>query len=328
MQERKRTCRTHAWAGSLIPLLVACLTAACGTSTGSSERPPEPTADAPVEEAPDAADAEDAEDAEELRVVALAEEVVLADLLALRITPVASSATVAEAGFQGLDGYDTSGIEVLGMTTLSLEQVAALDPDVMVTYQFWVDQIGEDVLAGIAELRIVPDGLVTEEKVATLGQLFDREMEAEKLLSDLEAARATATSAFGTDCEMSAATVYGGPSVAAWVDGPWELPTSILGTGCDLVPGPDDTSPDGNGRAWLSIEQLGLLDAPTLLLFQTDTVEGEDDSLAAVTSESLWAQLPAVQNDRVFTFDRLGYPGAEGQIRFLEELVAALDAAG
>ncbi len=176
----------------------------------------------------------------------------------------------------------------------------------------------------MAEVRVVPDGLVTEDKVAALGELFDREVEAEALIAELTAARAEAAAALGDDCEISAATIYGGPSIAAWVDGPWELPTSLLETGCTLVPGPEGTSPDGNGRAWLSLEQLGLLEAPKILLFQTDAVDTERDSVDEIMAEPLWQQLPAVQADRVEEFDRLGYPGAAGQIRFLTDLTERL----
>lgn len=317
---------------TLLRLAVAAglLAGACGGSeTGEPAASGAATSDtatseaAPIQAAPNEAAPNEAREDDE-RVVALAEEVILADLLALGITPLASSATVPEVGFQGLEGLDATDVEVLGMTTLNLEHLATLEPDVIVTYQFWVDQIGEDVLEGMAEVRVVPDGLVTEDKVAALGELFDREAEAEALIAELTAARAEAAAALGDDCEISAATIYGGPSIAAWVDGPWELPTSLLETGCTLVPGPEGTSPDGNGRAWLSLEQLGLLDAPTILLFQTDAVDTERDSVEEIMAESLWQQLPAVQADRVEEFDRLGYPGAAGQIRFLTDLTERL----
>lgn len=55
------------------------------------------------------------------RVVVVGEEDLLADVLALGIEPVAATATVAEVGFQGLDEFDTSGIEVLPQTELSID---------------------------------------------------------------------------------------------------------------------------------------------------------------------------------------------------------------
>jgi ABC-type Fe3+-hydroxamate transport system substrate-binding protein len=48
-------------------------------------------------------------------------------------------------------------------------------------------------------------------------------------------------------------------------------------------------------------------------------VEGKQQAVDEIMVNPLWAQLPAVQADRVVTFDRLGHAGAAGQIRFLGE---------
>ena len=108
--------------------------AACGTDEAAA--PPTTqvagatTAPATVADTPstggDERDELDAEAPDLGRVVSVAEEFVLADLLALGIEPVASTATVDTVGFQGLDEFDTSAIEVLPQTTLNLEYLAAL----------------------------------------------------------------------------------------------------------------------------------------------------------------------------------------------------------
>ena len=41
-----------------------------------------------------------------------------------------------EVGFQGPDEFDTEGVEVLPMTTLSLDHLAAIRPEVLITLQF------------------------------------------------------------------------------------------------------------------------------------------------------------------------------------------------
>lgn len=256
------------------------------------------------------------------RMIVLAEEPVLADVLALGFHPIAASATLAEAGFQGLDGYDTAGIEVLPMTTLSLEYVATLEPDVIVTLQFWVDQVGEDALRGLAELVTIPDGLNGRDQLEALGAALGRPEQADELAAELDEATAAAAAAVPDDCAVSLAAIYSGPSVAAFVDGPWEIPAAVLSTGCRLVPDTSQAEPDRNGRAYLSLEQLGLLDAPTMILLQSDAVDGEQASVEQVQASPLWAQLPAVQAGAVTTLDRLGYPGVAGRIRFLEELTA------
>jgi iron complex transport system substrate-binding protein len=256
------------------------------------------------------------------RVVVLAEEFVLADVLDLGVRPIASTAAVAEVGFQGLDGYDTSGIEVLPMTTLSLEHLASLRPEVIVTLQFWVDQVGEEALEGMGELLVVPDGLSVPERLPALGDLLGRPDEAAAAVAELEQATERAREAVPDDCEVSLAAIYPGPSPAAFVAGPWDLPSAVLSTGCTLDPDPSVAAPDENGRVYLSMEQLDILDAPTLVLLQSETVEGEQAAMDEISANPLWSELPAVQDDQVVVFDRLGYPGAAGQMRFLEEFAA------
>ena len=248
----------------------------------------------------------------------------LADVMALGIEPVASTAAVPEVGFQGLDDYDTSAVEVLPMTTLSLEYLATLQPDTIITLQFWADQVGEDALRGMGDLVIVPDGLSIPDRVTYLGEQLGREAQAEAIIADFDAATEAAAEVVPDDCVVSLVAIYPGPTPAAFVSGPWDLPTAILDTGCKLDPDPSVAEPDRNGRVYLSLEQLGILDAPTIVMLQSDTVEGEQQAVEEITSNPLWAQLPAVQSGDVVTLDRLGYPGATGQIRFLEDFSAAV----
>lgn len=259
------------------------------------------------------------------RVVSLAEEGILADLLSIGVQPVASSASVETVGFSGMDGLDTTGIEVLPMTTLNLEQLAAMRPDTIVTLQFWVDQVGEDVLKGVAgRLVIVPDGLPIPERLAFLGKEFGRESQAAEVTADLAAAEQAAATKVPDDCTVSVAAIYPGPAPAAFVDGPWDLPTAVLATGCKLDPDASVAAPDRNGRVYLSTEQLSMLDAPHIVLLQNEAVDGESAAVAAIEANALWANLPAVQAGNVTVFDRLGYPGAAGQIRFFEDFAAAV----
>jgi iron complex transport system substrate-binding protein len=300
-------------------------TAPDGTSPAPTEPEPASATSEPGTTAP-AASADLDPDAPDLgRVVALAEEFLLADVMTLGIEPIASTATVDTAGFQGMDEFDTDGIEVLPQTTLNLEHLASLEPDTIITLQFWVDQVGADVLSGIADVVVVPDGLAGTERMSVMGELLGRPEHAAAAVDDYDVELAEAQARVGEGCAVSLATIYPGPTVAAFVDGPWEIPSSILATGCALDPGADDIAPDANGRAWLSLEQLGVLDAATLILLQNETVAGEADSVAEIEANSIWQQLPAVQADQTVTFDRLGYPGLFGQIRFLDEFSALMD---
>jgi iron complex transport system substrate-binding protein len=258
------------------------------------------------------------------QVVSLAEEFVLADLLALGIEPVASTATVDTVGFQGLDGFDTSGIEVLPQTTLSLEYLASLRPDTIVTLQFFVDQVGAEVLEGIADVIVVPDGLTAAEQIVALGDLVGRPDQAAAIAADIDAATAEAAAQIGEGCTLSLAAVYPGPTVAAFVDGSTGLARAFEDVGCRLIPGPDVAAPDANGRAFLSSEQFGLLDQPTLVLMQNATVDGESEALDEIEDNPIWQKLPAVAADSVVVIDRLGYPGAPGLVRFVGEVPGLL----
>lgn len=99
---------------------------------------------------------------------------------------------------------------------------------------------------------------------------------------------------------------------------------TIVDAGCAPVPDAAAAAPDGNGRAWLSEEQWDLLSETPLVLFQNETVDGETEALDAMDADPLWQQVPAVAADDVVVFDRLGYPGAAGQIRCIDDVIAEL----
>ena len=60
------------------------------------------------------------------------------------------------------------------------------------------------------------------------------------------------------------------------------------------------------------------------VLLQNEHVDGESEAVAEIESNPLWTALPAVAAGRVHVFDRLGYAGAPGQIRFLQEFSEAI----
>ncbi|MDY7102828.1 MAG: ABC transporter substrate-binding protein [Actinomycetota bacterium] len=295
-----------------------------GGSTTTADAP-DATATPETTAAPEATGENGADD-EIGRVLAIGEETVLADLLAIGVRPIASTATVPEVGFQGMGDLDTSGIEPLSATEPNYEYLATLEPDIIVTYEFWADIIGEDILDSLAAEQVIAleDNLPPEERVAALGDALGRTDEAAEVVAELTAARDEVAGALGPDCELSMATVYPGPSVAVWVEGRWEMQHTIIEAGCTLAPDASQTDPDDNGRAWVSDEQWGLLSATPLVLFQNENVDGEAEALATVEADPLWQQVPAVEAGEVVVFDRLGYPGAVGQVRFIDELLAEL----
>ncbi len=292
------------------------------TAPDTIDPAPSTTAPAPQPSATDSPPSSAAVAVDE-RIVVLGQELLLADLLALGITPIASTANVDEAGFLGLDEYDTSGIEVIPGLEVNLEELAGLHPDRVITNEFFAEQIGRSALEQLAELTVLPDGLTAEELIAEYGALFAPDAEADVLIAELEAARATAAAELA-GLEVAVVAIYPGPSVAAFVDGPWSVPATLLAAGVTLVPSPSEAEPDRNGRAFLSMEQLGLLGAPQLVLLQNELVEGENDAVDQMTDDALWQQVPAVAAGAVTVLDRLGYWGVAGEIRMIHDLIDAL----
>jgi ABC-type Fe3+-hydroxamate transport system substrate-binding protein len=158
-----------------------------------------------------------------------------------------------------------------------------------------------------------------------LGATFDRRSEAEAALADLDEAIAAGAATLNAGGRaVSVATVYPGSTVAAWVDGPIDVPATLLALRFTLRPGATDVEGEEGGRLYLSNEQLDVLDADTLIALQSDLVAGEPEALEAMADDPLWSGLPAVASGKVVTIDRLGYPGIAGRRRLVDDLVARL----
>lgn len=279
------------------------------------------------------------------RVIAIGEEFLLANLLAIGVVPVASTATVASGGFLGLDEfdanatdaaqadsgtYDLDGIEILPFPGLSLEQLGAIEADHIVIFERIVELAGGATeLAAIAPLVIIPDGLTPEEQLQFVAAELGRTEQAQPWLDALATARAAAREQLA-GCTVSLTTIYAGPSPAIYTDERSPIPAAVIDAGCTLVPGVGaDGAPvagaDGNGRIYISLEQLGMLAAPQLMIISTDAVDGERAAIDEVQSSLLWDTLPAVIAGNVTEVERLGFPGVPGQIRLYDTLAAQLD---
>lgn len=259
------------------------------------------------------------------RVIALGEEFLLADLLALGVVPIASTSNDAD-GFPGLEDADTTGIEIVFTPTLSLEALAALDPDLLLTYpSSAAESVGIDLLDSLAPLVAAgePDDDWRQRLVATADVLgLDAELAStiEAIDAEIEAGRRVLEGR-----TVSFLAVMPGPFLRTYTGPEHRLMGPIIDIGVELRPG-DDTGADAAGRVVVGLEALGQLDAETLVLFQTaGRLEGEVDAEATVEASPVWPALPAVAADRVVRLDRLGYPGAAGIGRFVTDLAAALD---
>jgi len=329
----------------LIAVLALALLAACAPIA----TPAETAADTPVVEAPAAesstaaeasAPAESAETrtvthplgesivpANPQRIVSIGEDWMLADLLNLGVKPVASTVNIVE-DVAGIDAAALEGIQLWTSQSVTLEAIVETNPDLIIGNSYWVETIGYDLLSQIAPVvPIALDG-IKEQYVATAAAL-GLEADAAAQVAAYEQRVADAAAALGDDKPaVSVATIYAGASLAAWIDGPAvAVPTVLVEMGVPLHPGPDDAESTGatRGRAWLSMEQLPLFDGEILILLQTSSVEGEDESVAQVQADPLWALLPAVQSGNVHVIDRLGAPGFAGLEATLDQMVEILN---
>jgi iron complex transport system substrate-binding protein len=280
---------------------------------GSPVETTAPTASTTPEKSPDG------------RIVALSEEFLLADLLALGVRPVASTSN-DPSGFVGIDPALTEGVETIFSPEFNLERLAALRPDLLLVYPSYLalDVVSKDDLERIAPVIVLgeegDDWRTTFRATAAALGLPER---AEEVLAAVDARLASAGDALN-GLRLSAVSISPGPTIRAYTDGRTTLTEILVELGVEFRPHPAAGGTDDNGRVTLSLEQLPLLDGDALLLLQSDVVPGEADALADVQANPLWAALPAVSGGAVVTLDRLSYPGAEGAARFADDLAAAL----
>lgn len=262
------------------------------------------------------------------RVLAIGEDGLLVDLLDMGITPVASTVNVVDPLpplITAVEIEDTTLISTSGDT--SIEALLAFDPDLIIGTVFFIHQIGYDRLSAIAPTVAIGGADPLELYVQTLA-VFGLQAQAEADVAALKAEIvAEAERINSRQIEVSVGAVYVGPNLALFVDGPQTAPTMLRELGITMLPVGEDREAlkPRNGRVFLSEERTDLLSAETLILLQTESVEGEMAALAEMEANPIWGQLPAVQAGNVFMVDRLGYPGFRGQKALLRDLVAIFE---
>lgn len=256
------------------------------------------------------------------RTVALGEEFLLGDLLALGVPVLASTVTTPSAGVQGLDRYDTSDIEVLPSTSRDLEPVLTLNPTLIVATDFVVAEVGRDRLEAVAPVVTVGVG-DWRDVFSDLGAALDVPDTAAAALAEYDRLVRDGQRRIRRDDvgPVSVATVYPGEAIAVWGAGPSTVPGVLTDLGVELAPDGDDVELDENGRAFVSVEQMPeLLSGETLMLLQSEAVEGESEALQATLDGPVLRAVPAVAADRVAVLDRLGYPGLPGRLEAVIDL--------
>lgn len=261
------------------------------------------------------------------RVLALGEESLLIDLLDAGVRPVAASVNIPE-NVPLLSAAEREHIALFpSASAISLETLSSYQPDLIIGIRFFIEQIGYQRLAQIAP-TVALSGVSPLENYIEALTIFGRGEQAQRdaagFRADVQAAAAQIDAA---SQRVSLVSIYPGPNVALWFDSPSPIPLLLRELGVQIRP--DQTTTAGltirNGRAFISLERLPLIDGEMIFLLQSSGVEGEESAVADVQASPLWQQLPAVQADRVVVLDRIGYPGLRGQRALLNDLIRVLE---
>jgi iron complex transport system substrate-binding protein len=260
------------------------------------------------------------------RVVALGQEYMLADVLDAGINVVASNVNVIDVA--GFKQDELDDIFLFLATQPNLETITSLNPDLIIGVDYFIQRIGYNKLSAIAPtVAIDTEGEWQRTYVETLS-VFGKAAEAQSNITAYEARLSDVREKLNANGRLiSVGTIYPDQSPAAWVDGPTAVPQLLLDLGFQLSPSPAEVKDFGirDGRVFFSLERLDLFAADTLILLQSNQVEGEEESLAEVKANPLWANLPAVKTNQVFVLDRLGYPGLRGRYMLLDDVLKILE---
>ncbi|WP_316669514.1 iron-siderophore ABC transporter substrate-binding protein [uncultured Propionibacterium sp.] len=216
--------------------------------------------------------------------------------LALGYQPVGASDWLAFGG-DGVgpwaaDQYTTSPT-ILGTTDLSYEQIAALEPDLILDVKSSGDQDRHDRLAQIATTVGIPDAdslnylTSTAEQLSTIAAALGVPEKGQRLQSELDTAVSNAANADwqGRTVSVAALTSTGW---GAYIDGDTRLEL-LKGLGFTQNPKIAALPASGTGfSVSLSTEQLDNLDADLIVAFPiyVDTSQ--------LTGDAAWQTIPAV----------------------------------
>jgi iron complex transport system substrate-binding protein len=259
------------------------------------------------------------------RFVALGDEFLLADLLALGVQPIASSASYAD-GYIGIDPAATADFVLppFDLFNMDMEQILGIGPDLILVpdYVYEMNPETTDAVGQIVPLVVVET--MQDDWRAYIGELaaiFGKESQADARLAELDTSIENAKGELSLDGQtVSVVTIYpGAQSVTAWV-GTTFMPVELLEQlGAEIQPTAADFEVDDAGRAEISLEQVNVIDGEHLIMLQTAGAADEQQRVDEITASPLWQGLPAVQNDQVYVLERIGYPGElSGRLTLLE----------
>lgn len=289
----------------LLPLL-GLLAAACGGDDGAAgnDDGAEPTASVTIEHA----DGSTTIDETPERIVTLGLQWTDA-VLAFDLEPV-GYATDPLAGDSGVYPWnaellaDATGIDVTD--GLPLEQIAALDPDLILVVPYLLSSEGQyDTLSDIAPtIAAVTDAQVDkwQDQVDVIGRILDRSDDADAVVAEIDELVAATAAQYPGLAGKSFALANHVPGDALYVVADDTDGSSVFfqDLGMRLPPELLAAADGVTGRAKFSLEQVELLAADLLVLFNND---GQPTDLVG------YERLPAVQDGAVSNIDYISVVG-------------------
>ena len=264
------------------------------------------------------------------RVVA-ADSVTLPAMLDLGVVPIAAGAGGSDAETDdsfhpGLYALGADKVQPISRFEPSLEQIAELDPDLIIATDIHVGLLtdGVDTYGGLAPVVVIDSGGESSfETLRNIGRVLGQEERAEQLIAETEQAMRARAQKVEVDVISFIAPAVGPAEVYVFIT----AANPFIGFLADLLdfetaPGPEDAMMDG-GYALMSFELLAeaTQGAEAIIVFGTP-----EESEAKLLSNALWAMLPAVQAGKFYytgSNSRLG--GEAGIVALREEAIGIAD---
>ena len=217
--------------------------------------------------------------------------------IALGVPPIAATEGVSGSGLPAYLGDVTDDIELVGLTTEpNLEQIAALDPDLIlgakVRHEALYPQLSQIAPTVFSETS----GSNWKDQVTLTGDALNRSADAEALLADFDERAAAVGESIGAAGQTAVIIRFIPGQIRLY--GPTTFSGSVLTqVGFDLG---DKGYDPAVGMALISSEQIDMIDTDVIFATNPDAESAGAVVTDRGTVESLWATLPAVQSGNEF----------------------------
>lgn len=305
--------------GIVIAILASLALAACGGGSEGGDGDGgggEESSTRTVEHA--AGESEVPEDPENVVVLDTAE---LDSAMTLGTTPVGAVEAVEGEGYpdylEGVDDIETVG----SIEEPNLEKIATLEPDLILSSELRHEQIYDELSEIAPTVLTETTGSPWRENFELHAEALGKEDEAEQVVSDYE----SRLEEFKGEVEEPRPEI----SIVRFIPGDTRIyqKDSFIGTVLEDAGLPRPESQDVDDFAIENASAEAIPDMNGDVIFTTVYGDEEDTDADSITSNELWQELEAVQDDRVYEVPDdtwmlgIGYTAADNVLDDLEEYV-------